>query len=144
MPISQNLRFTATVPNDTEFEHPPGAILMRRLSHELLVAGWRTGEMDNWRDCGWSVMCGHTAFELEVVLSQLPNGRWILQVSPSKVPGLISRLFGGRQSATIEQVHELAAAVHRSLSNADLLGDRRWRWDGFPDDNNLTPEPSAS
>jgi hypothetical protein len=67
-----------------------------------------------------------------------------LQVTPSKEPGLISRLFGGKQSATSEQVHELAVAAHRSLSNADLLGDAQWRWDGFPAGQNSTPKPSAA
>src|SRR5437867_7829879 len=85
MPISQNLRFTATVPNDPEFDHPPGAALMRRLSTELARAGWSAEEMDNWRDCGWSVACRRASSELEVALSWVQRGYWMLQISPRRV-----------------------------------------------------------
>ena len=144
MPLSQNLLFEATSPKDTEFEHPPGAALIRRLSATLASAGWETAEIDNWRDCGWSVICRRQTSELEVVLSQVPEGRWMLQVAPMRVPGLISRWFGGSQSATTEQVYELACSVHRALSDAQFLGNPRWQWDGFPDDNHSTPEPNAA
>jgi hypothetical protein len=141
MPISQNLRFAATVREDTEFDHPPGAALMRRLAAELTLAGWITDEMDNWRDCGWSVVCRRGSSDLEVVVSQIQDGEWMLQVSPHRVPGLISGLFGSRPSATVTDVHELAVAVHRTLITAQYLGSPRWRWDRFPDDAHSTPEP---
>jgi len=144
MPTSQNLRFTATVPKDAEFDHPAGASLMRRLSSELAAAGWSTDEMDNWRDCGWSVGCRRGASALEVVVSQIEDGRWMLQVSPRRVPGLISGLFGSKPSATVSDVHELALAVHRSLSTLQYLGSPQWRWDGFPNEKHSTPEPQAA
>ena len=144
MPTSQNLRFTATVPKDAEFEHPAGAALMRRLSSELADAGWSTDEMDSWRDCGWSVGCGRRASELEVVVSQIESGEWMLQVAPRHVPGLISGLFGSKPSATVSDVHELALAVHRSLLALQYLGSPQWRWDGFPDEEHSTPEPRGA
>ncbi len=144
MPISQNLRFTAEVPKDTEFDHPPGATLMRRLSAELATAGWSTHGMDNWRDCGWSVVCQRGSSELEVLLSWGQRGYWMLQISPRRVPGLIGGLFGSKPSASALDVHELALAVHRALSTLQYLGSPLWRWDGFPDENHLTPEPRAA
>src|SRR5207302_6463008 len=122
MPISQNLRFTATVPKDREFEHPAGALLMRRLSAELVAAGWSTGDMDNWRDCGWSVVCRRASSEFEVVASWVDRGYWMLQVSPRRVPGLFGRLLGSKPSATPTDVHELALAIHRALSTLQYLG----------------------
>src|SRR5262245_37348807 len=87
MPISQNLRFIATVPKDAELDHPAGAALLRRLSSELAKAGWSTDEIDNWRDCGWSVGCRRNDSQLEIVVSQIEGGQWMLQVSPRNVPG---------------------------------------------------------
>jgi len=144
MPTSQNLRFAATVPKDDEFDHPTGAALMRRLSAELAVAGWRTEEMDNWRDCGWSVACRRGTSELNVVISEIPNGEWMLQISPCHVPGFMSGLFGRKPSATAADVHDLAITVHRTLSAAQLLANPRWRWDGFPDEKHSSPEPKAA
>lgn len=144
MPISQNLRFTATVPKDKEFDHPKGATLMRRLSPVLAAVGWSTEEMDNWRDCGWSVVCRRASSELEVVVSWVPRGYWMLQVSPRRVPKLIGRLLGGKPSASPSDVHELALAVHRALSHLQYLGNPQWRWDGFPDEKHSTSEPQAA
>jgi hypothetical protein len=144
MPTSQNLRFTANIPKDAEFDHPAGAALMRRLSAELAAAGWSTEEMDNWRDSGWSVGCRRGISELEVVVSQIEAGQWILKVSPRRVPGFFTGLFGSKPSATATDVHQLALAVHRSLSTLQYLGKPRWRWDGFPDEKHSTPEPQAA
>jgi len=144
MPISQNLRFTAAVPQDPEFEHPPGAFLMRRLSSELAAAGWGTDNMDNWRDCGWSVVCRLASSELEVVISWVDKGYWMLQVSPRRRPGLIGRLFAAEASASATDVHELALAVHRGLSALHYLGSPRWRWDAFPDELHSRSEPQPA
>ena len=116
---------------------------MRRLSAELAAAGWGTDEMDNWRDCGWSVSCRRGASELAVVVGQIDDGQWLLQVSPRRVPGLISGLFGTKPSASPSDVHELAVAVHRSISSLEYVGILQWRRDGFPDEKHSTSEPRA-
>jgi len=144
MPLSQNLHFDAAPPKDAEYDHPPGAAIMRRLGSELVTSGWNTEEMDNWRDCGWSVVCRRESSQCEVVLSQGSDADWLLQVAPYKVAGLIGRWFGSKPSATSEQVYELALTVHRLLSETHWLGNPRWRWDGFPDDKHSTPEPTAA
>lgn len=142
MPISQNLRFAATVPTDAEFDHPPGAALMRRLASELAAADWNPSEMENWRDCGWSLVCRRGSSELEVSMAENPGGEWMLQVSPHRVPGL-SGLFGGKPSAAPDEVYELALTIHGALATMRSLGSPRWRWDGFPEDGSSTPEPQA-
>ena len=144
MPISQNLRFTATVQKDAEFENPPGALLMRRLASELTAAGWSTDEFDNWRDCGWSILCRQDSSSLEVVVSQIRDGHWMLQVSPQRRPGLIGSLFGSKPSATASDVHKLALAVHGALSTLQYFGSPQWRWDGFPDERHSTSEPQTA
>lgn len=144
MPISQNLRFTATVPKDIEFEHPSGAALMRSLSAELVAAGWSAAKMDNWRDCGWQVVCRRGSAELEVVVSQVQDDQWMLNVSPVRRPGFIGSLFGGKPSASPGDIHELAVAIHHALSTLQYLGNPQWRWDGFPDEKHSTQEPQRA
>jgi hypothetical protein len=141
MPTSQNLRFTATADKDAEFEHPPGAALMRSLSTKVAVAGWATDNMDNWRDCGWSLACRKASSELEVVIIWVQRGYWLLQVSPCRVPGFVGRLFGGQVSASPSDVYQLSLCVHHALSTLQCLGNPQWRWDGFPDDKNSAPDP---
>lgn len=144
MPISQNLKFTATVPMDAEYDHPPGAALMRRLATELVAAGWSADEMDNWRDCGWSVDCRKGLSELEVVVCHIPGEQWLLQVSPRRKCGLMGSLFGCKPSASSRDVLDLAIAVRRGLSKLNYLGNPQWRWDGFPDEKHSTTEPQAA
>lgn len=110
MPISQNLLFVASVPKDTEFDHPPGAALVRRLASGLTAAGWSTYEMGNWRDCGWSVACRRGSSELEVVVSQIQDAQWMLQVGPKRSPGLIGSLFGGKPLSTPGDAKTLVAS----------------------------------
>ena len=140
MALSQNLRFAATVPNDPEFDHPPGVFLIRRLAADLNANGWRTDEFDCWRDCGWFVVCHRGISNLDVVVCQIPSGEWMLQISPSKVP-YFGALFGKKPSATPTDMFELAVAVHRILAANECLEKPRWLWDGFPEDSNATPEP---
>jgi hypothetical protein len=144
MHTSQNLRFTASIPKDAEFVHPAGASLIRRLSADLAAAGWITNEMENWRDCGWSVVCRRDSSVLEVVVSQIQEGQWMLQVSPQRSPGSIGGLFGRKPSASPRDVHALAVAIHRALSTLQYLGSPQWRWDGFPDERHCTSEPQAA
>ena len=143
MATSQNLRFAATVPSDAEFDHPPGATLMRRLSAQLSKVGWHTDEMGNWRDCGWSISCTRGSSQLEVILTQVQNGEWLLQIVPHRVPGFFGRLVGKKASAIPAEIYELSVFVHRALSLAGFLASSRWRWNEFPDDEHSTPEPTA-
>jgi hypothetical protein len=144
MPVSQNLRFSVPAAHDAEFEHPPGAALMRSLSTALSTSGWRAGELTNWRDSGWSIECVRNSSELQIALAQIQDGEWMLQVTRLRTAGLIAGLFGAKSSASAEDVFELALAVHRALIGAQLLGDAKWRWDGFPDEKNSTSEPIAA
>ena len=97
-------------------------------------------KMDNWRDAGWSVVCRSGSTELEISVAQIQGEEWMLQIRPSRVPGSISSLFGSRPSATPDDVHSLALDVHAALSELELLGRPLWRWDGFPEGGDSTPE----
>lgn len=118
-----------------------GAELLHDLSAELLFAGWKSGEVANWRDSGWSIECRRGASELLIVISGIQDGECILQISPARLPGLVRRLMSAKPSASASDVHELAIAVHHALSKLGVLKAPRWRWDGFPEDGNSTPEP---
>jgi hypothetical protein len=127
---SQNLQFKATVP--------------RWLAADLPAAGWQTGEIENWRDSGWSVDCTRGASRVEISLAAIDavgEREWMLQIAPERTPGAISRLFGGKPTATSQDVYELEVAVHQVLHHAQFLENPRWAWDGYPDDSPSTPEP---
>jgi hypothetical protein len=143
MPNCQNLRFKATVLKDGRFDHPPGEPLMRRLYAALATSGWCTNDMDNWRDCGWSFSCQRGHSKISVVLCQIPNQEWLLQIAPERNPGFVGRLIGRNPSATFTEVYALAVDVQHALSSLQSLKSPRWRWDGFPDDTHSTVEPLA-
>ena len=144
MPISLNLMFIATGHKDLDPDQPPGAALLRSLSAGLARSGWSTDELDNWRDSGWSIKCRRSSSELEVVLGQVENGEWLLQVNPYRVPGVIGTLLGRKPSATPSEVHALAVGVQRALSSSGSLENPRWCWDGFPDEKHSTAEPQMA
>lgn len=142
MSTSQNCVFTATPAKDIEFEHPPGATLARFVGRELNTSGWSTSDIENWRDCGWSVGCGRAEKKLEIVLAPLPNDdRWMLQVAPKSVAGIVARLVGRTSSATQADVLSLAAEVDRILKKSGLAREILWCWDGFPKAGTGTFQP---
>jgi hypothetical protein len=114
MPVSQNLRFSAESPKDTEFDHPPGAALMRRFARAVSAATWQTGELANWRDSGWSISCSRDSSALQVALARISESEWMLQICPLRRAGLVSSLFGGKSSATSQDVQDVALVIHRA------------------------------
>src|SRR5579862_9006234 len=100
MPISQNLRFTANVPKDTEYDHRPGFDLTRTVASRLTAKGWNSGEIDSWRDCGWFFLCRRFHSQLEVVVLWVERGYWLVQIKPQRAPGFLGRIFGQKASAS--------------------------------------------
>ena len=139
MTFSQNALFAGSVVEDAEYPHPPGRTLARDLAEVVRAAGWAVLEIDNWRDSGWSIVCRRDSSEVEIPLTQIPDGRWILQISPARVPGLFARWRGRGPSATRDDVFQLATASHEFI--AAHFSDLRWLWDGFPEGEDATPEP---
>jgi hypothetical protein len=139
VPLSQNARFSAIIPDDPEFDHPPGAWLARHLQRDLAARGWTTNEFDNWRDCGWFVRCVRGQADLELCFSAVACD-WLLQVAPTGAGGLLGRR---RPTATPEDCHSLATAVHACLREAGMCTSIRWGWDGDPDDVASSDSPTA-
>jgi hypothetical protein len=142
MQLSQNARFVAAVPADTEFEHPPGAWLARRLESALGEQAWVAAEFDNWRDCGWVVRCTRADADLEVCIAA-GNGDWFVQVAPTRRRGLIGRLLGRRASATPDDCYALARAVDACLRATGKCSAVRWAWDGDPAERPSAESPLA-
>jgi len=142
MPCSQNVAFEGIAPSDAEFAHPPGLSIIRMLTTGLRNAGWSVSDFENWRDCGWSLECNRQEATLLVALAQTEGQKWMLQISPLRVPGPLGRLFGGKRSAAPRDVFELARAVHALLAHETTFSQMRWRWDGYPDEARSTLEPA--
>ena len=140
MPISQNVIFSGKAKPDKEFEHPAGASIARNLKSQLEKEGWIAGEIDNWRDYGWSLECSLSDARMQISLSQMEEGKWMMQISPASVPGFIGRIFGSIVSAQPKDTTLLAKSVHKILG-LDGFADFKWIWDGFPDNPKSTSEP---
>ncbi|GEM_PF-2005289 len=140
MPISQNVVFSGRAKPDNEFDHPAGASIARNLKSQLRKEGWITGEIDNWRDCGWSIECIRDDARLQIAFCQMEEGKWMMQISPVFVPGLIGRIFGSAASAQPKDTTLLAKSVHKILE-PDGFANFNWIWDGFPGNPKSTSEP---
>lgn len=143
MANSLNVRFTGAAPPDREFDHPAGASIAKLLQNKLTNIGWKTEEFDNWRDCGWFFQCSKDAARIQIAFAQGEKDEWMLQVSPTILPGFIGKIFGKLPSATPENVLLMAKDVNNILRNDKIYSNFKWCWDGFPDDNNSTPEPKG-
>lgn len=144
MPSSQNVRFLAQEPGDSDEHLHGGAALLRRVCADLTAAGWSTQELQDWRDCGWCVSCCRAQMKITIIVSEFKKGEWILQVAPLHDRGLIASLFGlGKPSATSQDVFDAASTIHITLTKLEYVsGPQLWVWDGFPDPEVATHSPS--
>lgn len=140
MTFSQNLQFDGQVPQEQEFE-PAGEPVARLLQSAIRDSGWEVDELDNWRDCGWSVDCRRADAQLQVAITEIAPSEWMLQVAPLHVPGLFGRLRGRQPSASRGDALDLARLIHAALVADERFSRFRWLWDGFPDDGESTPGP---
>ena len=143
MPISQNLKFNGTVPKDEEFEHPLGADLIRKIESKLKSKEWKIRTFDNWRDCGWILVCKEDNAEMEIVISAINEQEWMLQVTATYNPGLIGRLLKKKSSASESSILKLAQDVHDIIDAEKSYDNFMWCWDDFPDKHNSTSKPEA-
>jgi hypothetical protein len=124
---SQNLLFSGTAAPDDEFDHPPGASIARLLAAGLAEQRWTTGEIDNWRDCGWSIFCARGDVELEVVVTSLGDCHdWFLQIGARRVPGFLGRMCGRVDSANRTDIFDLANGVHKVLVMSRGFSQMKW------------------
>lgn len=140
---SQNVLFLGDSPGDDPYE-PPGAGLTNQIAEALRQDGYAVGEIDNWRDCGWSIdlQVGQAALQIALGSTLRPR-EWILQVACINQPGLLRRLFGAKRFDCSQELVDVASAVHRALIAAGC-SELRWRIDGFPSERHFSPEPSAA
>lgn len=143
MPISQNLKFTGEAPIDTEFDYPFGASIMRKLESELLLDAWELSSFDNWRDCGWFVLCQKGDAKMEVVLGAVEDFEWLLQISPSYKPGFIGRLLKKSNSASEQDILGLSIAIHKIISSERFYDKLMWCWDDYPEEGSSSLTPQA-
>ena len=135
---SQNVRFWGQAPSEAEEYLPPGDSIARLLQESLNERGWKTGELDIWRDCGWRLPCARQDAWLEFSLAEIEGGnQWILQIIS------LQHDHAGRAVAPAEPAAILALArdVHAVLSTGGDFSGFLWCWDDFPEEHNATQQP---
>ncbi|MCA9116657.1 MAG: hypothetical protein KDA79_16365 [Planctomycetaceae bacterium] len=143
MGFSHNVLFTAECVETDEFPHPRGEPLMREIVEATRAAGWETTEIDDWRDAGFCAVCRRAAVEVEVILANIPDGRWFMQICAAYIPGWYGRWKGREPSATRADCYAVARVLHSLLSRRAATRIEGWCRDGFPGegDDESTPEP---
>ena len=139
---SQNAIFASPAPPGPRVIEPPGEFIAVKLQSDVSARGWSTGEVDNWRDAGWSFPCRRGTSALEVIVTA-DDPRWFLQIVPIYLPGFLGRILGRAPSATPADTYALANDVHAVLSS-DGFSDCLWCWDGPPDENSSSEPTPAS
>jgi len=138
---SLNATFLGIVSPDAEFDHPEGLPVLRMVGDGLRRGKWTLGALENWRDSGWSVCCRRDGGEVDVVVASTGTPEeWMVQIAPSKVPGLLGRALGRAASASADQCLEVALLVHPIL--AGRFTRLRWCWDDLPGEESSTATPT--
>lgn len=135
---SQNASFRGRVQEDPD-AHPLGLPIAELIHAKLKDDGHCPTEIDNWRDCGWSIAVDVEGAQIEVVLSGTNDEEiWMLQVSCANDAGVLARLLGKKFIDRSNEVVAISRLVHSALLSHGFT-DQHWRIDGFPGDD----DPSA-
>jgi hypothetical protein len=143
MARSQNVTFLGEAPPPQEFDHPIGEGLIYYVRDALLLARIPVSEPDNWRDCGWSLICAMTRGEVQIALASTGEGEWFLQVAPVRVAGLVDRVLRRAIPDVSHECVQISRVIDETLKSSGKYSRIRWREDGPPDEANSSNEPGG-
>ncbi|QDT04851.1 hypothetical protein K227x_32480 [Rubripirellula lacrimiformis] len=140
---SQNATFYGAEP-ESDGEHIRGVSISRFLAAGLSPQGWTIDAADCWRDAGFVLKIHRATTNMQIITTPYPDAdnRWILQIAPSFVPGVLGRMLGRTISASPEELHEVATESKRYLTDAGFY-NFRWCWDDFADSEECACDPPA-
>lgn len=141
MPRSQNATLFGPEP-ESEGERIRGETIANHLSRYFAQHGWQPDELECWRDAGFTFSMKRDGNVLQFIIAPY-HGKtdyWILQIAPSRLPGIIRRWFGSVPSASPECVYRTAIEARRVLSENGFTGFK-WCWDDLADGDHCCAEP---
>ncbi len=138
---SQNATFYGAEP-ESDGEHLRGVSISRLLAAGLSPQGWTIDGADCWRGSGFVLMIHRATTNLQIITTPYPDedDRWILQIAPSFVPGVLGRIFGRTCSCTPDDLHEIATESKLLLADAGFY-DFLWCWDDLADSEDCPCDP---
>ncbi len=141
MTRSQNATFYGAE-SDTVGEHIRGGSIVRFLATGLETEGWTIGASDCWRDAGYMLTIRRDSTNVQITAAPYhgTDDRWILQIAPSYVPGVLGRMLGRTSSSSPYGLHEVATQSKRVLADAGFC-DFRWCWDDLADSADCPCDP---
>jgi hypothetical protein len=141
--LSQNVLFVADLGFINQSAHPPGKTLAIHLADRFRKDGFATCDVENWRDCGWSIEVTAGDAHLQIALSPVEEPLGRAQVTCASRRGILARLFGAKAVDRSAELYDLACAVHGSLVDA-ACREIRWAIDAYPDEGESSSKPKRS
>ena len=131
--MHRSLNFLVEFDNPLEDSRPAGLEFTEGVKAILTSGGRITQAVHNWRDVGWEFRFETADEEYSVIVSRLAEPtRVLLQLSPTRWPNVLSRLFGKQASATDAGLERRRLEIHRILSDTPHVVDVTFAYDRFP------------
>jgi hypothetical protein len=135
MTKSQNCTFKGSE-KKTDFPHPRGHSIALLIYKELQALS----EPENWRDSGWEILFGEKDKEISIVISEMDQYSWIMQIAPTKKPSLIMKAFGKKYPNLSTECFNTAQDVFTLLSK-NGYSEFLWAINAFPRPESSTDKP---
>jgi len=136
--------FRARSPRDEEFDDPPGAVIARMLDKKLEEEGITHEPFDNWRDCGWWIICTINGKQVQIYFASWPQTAedgWLLAIAPLREVGFFGRIFGKKPIDYSSEINQLSQLVDRFLNENEMFSNIRWCLNGVPNELGVTGLP---
>jgi hypothetical protein len=110
--------------------HPPGEAIARRIRAGLVGYGADVGDVENWRDIGWSATVRIDGIDVYFFISKgtEDNPRWVLCCTSDRSEVLA---WLTRKPSDDAQKLALARLIEKVLSVDDHVSDVRWHPAGW-------------
>lgn len=119
-----------TPPSDSQ---PGGLTFIEEFKSRISSVGLITKEIEIWRDVGWEFSFSADGEEYSVVVSCLTDeNKLLLQLSPTRTPNAMLRLFGFQPSATEAGLNCRRLETEELLATAPCVIDVQFAYDRCP------------
>jgi len=140
--IVPHVAFNADVAESTDEPDPPGYELAEHLRRTVAAIGGNVGDIDDWRDVGWSFLVIHRERQFDIHLAG-PDPAWIIAIEPMGQPGFFERLRGAKPVPTGPELRELSVAIHRGIGQLPNVRNISWCLNANPIKNHEASTPDA-
>ena len=135
--MKRNVTFRTSLQCDS-LSYPVGEEVALKLKELIDKKLGVSGDVDNWRDCGWSIAYQIEGIPILIALAQFNDDRFDFYMQTATEVGVFKKIFKKIDGIKVEE--KVIEAVNSILQDSELFSGIYWH-DKYYDENTKTEQP---